>query len=89
MLAGGDKVVSTFLHGPQDVFVIRVQVMVKPKKVKLGVVGLLGFQHYFKLSTLLTYKVGCPLDDVMGLDGCRLQRIPKMNTGVLNIYNSL
>lgn len=73
-LAGGHKVVSTFLHGPQDVFVIRVQVMVKTKEVKLGVTGLLSFQDYLKLSPLLAHKVGCPLHDVMSLDGCWLQK---------------
>lgn len=51
--------------------------MVKTKKVKLGVSGLLSFQDYLKLSPLLTYKVGCPLDDVMGLDGCRLKKVKK------------
>lgn len=71
LLAGGDKVVSTFLHGPQDVFVIRVQVMVETKEVKLGVASLLSFQHYLELSPLLTHEVGCPLNDVVGLDGCR------------------
>lgn len=46
--------------------------MVKTQKVKLGVAGLFGFQDYLELSPLLTHKVGCPLDDVMGLDGRRL-----------------
>lgn len=53
--------------------------MVKAKKVKLGVTGLLSFQDYLKLSPLLTHEVGCPLDDVMGLDGCRLQKCKEMN----------
>lgn len=74
LLVGRAEVVSTFLHGPQDVFVIRVQVMVKAKKVKLGVTGLLSFQHYLKLSPLLTHEVGCPLNNVVSLDGCRLQQ---------------
>lgn len=74
LLAGGDKVVSTFLHGAQDVFVIRVQVMVKTQEVKLGVTRLLSFQHYLKLSSLLAHKAGRPLDDVMSLDGGRLQK---------------
>lgn len=67
------KVVSTFLHGPQDVFVIRVQIMIKAKKVKLGVTGLLRFQHNLKLTPLLAHKFGCPLNDVVSLDGCRLK----------------
>lgn len=91
MLLGGDNVVSTFLHGPQDVFVIRVQVMVKAKKVKLGVVGLLSFQDDLKLSPLLRYKFGGLLDDVVGLDGCRLQKQGHKNEQVcfkMNVSNS-
>lgn len=45
--------------------------MVKTEKVKLGVARLLSFQDYLELSPLLAYKVGSPLDDVVGLDGCR------------------
>lgn len=48
--------------------------MVKTKKVKLGVTRLLRLQHYLKLSPLLTDKVGRLLNDVVGLDGCRLQK---------------
>lgn len=48
--------------------------MVEAKKVELGVTGLLGFQDNLKLSPLLRYEVGCPLDDVVGLNGCRLQK---------------
>lgn len=48
--------------------------MVKTKEVKLGVTRLLRFQHYLKLSPLLTDKVGRLLNDVVGLGGCRLQK---------------
>lgn len=48
--------------------------MVKTKEVKLGVTRLLCLQHYLKLSPLLTDKVGRLLNDVVGLDGCRLQK---------------
>lgn len=48
--------------------------MVKTKEVKLGVTRLLRLQHYLKLSPLLTDKVGRLLNDVVGLDGCRLQK---------------
>lgn len=48
--------------------------MVKTQEVKLGVTGLLSFQDYLKLSSLLAHKVGRPLDDVMSLDGRRLQK---------------
>lgn len=74
LLAAGGGVVSTFLHGAQDVFVIRVQVMVKTQEVKLGVTGLLGFQDDLKLGPLLAHEVGRPLDDVVSLDGRRLQK---------------
>lgn len=78
LLAGGDKVVPAFLHSQQDVFVVRVQVMVKTKKVKLGVTGLLGFQNNLELSPLLADKVGRSLDDIVGLDSRRLQRSEQM-----------
>ncbi len=64
--------------------------MVETKKVKLGVTSLFGFEDNLKLSSLLTYKVGCPLDDVVGLDGCRLQKEKYRNEHVcfnLNIFD--
>ena len=66
--------------------------MVEAEKVKLGVTRLLGLQDYFKLSPLLGYKVCRPLDDVMGLDGCRLGRKrQRISTSVklTSIYVSL
>lgn len=59
--------------------------MVKAKKVKLGVTGLLGFQHYLKLSPLLTHKVGRPLDDVVGFNcrGLERRKSEETNTDVL------
>lgn len=72
-LAVRHHAVSTVLHGPQDVFVVRVQVMVETQEIKLGVPRLLGFQDDLKLGALLAHKVGRPLDDVVGLDGCRLR----------------
>lgn len=74
LLAAGDHVVSAFLHRPQDELVVRVQVMVETEEVKLGVTRLLGFQHNLELSALLAHKVGRPLDDVMSLDGCGLEK---------------
>lgn len=47
--------------------------MVESKKVKLGVTSLLSLQHNLKLRPLLTHEVGRLLNDVVGLDGCRLQ----------------
>lgn len=73
LLAAGRHFVSAFLHRPQDELVVRVQVMVETEEVELGVTRLLGLQHNLKLSALLAHKVGRPLDDVMGLDGCRLE----------------
>lgn len=63
--------------------------MVKTKKVKLGVTSLLSFQDYLKLSPLLTYKVGRPLDDVMGLDGCRLQKSKEHEHVCFKLYTFL
>lgn len=62
--------------------------MVKTEKVELGVTRLLSFQDNLKLCPLLTYKIGCPLDDVVGLDGCRLksQKSQDMNPNVLQLY---
>lgn len=48
--------------------------MVKTQEIKLGVTGLLGLQDNLKLSPLLAHKVGCPLNDVVSLDGGRLQK---------------
>lgn len=47
--------------------------MVKTEKVKLRVSRLLSLQHNLKLSPLLADKVGCPLDDGVGLGCCRLE----------------
>lgn len=72
LLAAWAQLVATLLHGPQHVFVIRVQVVVKAQEVKLGVPRLLGLQHNLKLRPLLADKVGRSLDDVVSLDGGRL-----------------
>lgn len=79
LLCSRGGVVSALLHGPQDVFVVRIQVVVEAQEVKLGVGGLLGLQHNLKLRPLLTDEARCPLDDIMGLDGRWLRnRSPEM-----------
>lgn len=62
--------------------------MVKTEKVELGVTRLLSFQDYLKLCPLLTYKICCPLYDVVGLDGCRLkrQKSQEISLNVLKLY---
>lgn len=58
-------------------FVVRVQVVVEPQEVKLGVPRLLCLQHNFKLGPLLAYKVGGALDNSVRLGGCRLKKMAK------------
>lgn len=60
--------------------------MVKTKKVKLGVTGLLSFQHDLKLSPLLTHEAGRPLDDIMGLNCCWLRKKGKEDLFILRSW---
>lgn len=43
-------------------FVVRVQMMLEVKELKLGILGLFRFDHDLHLTTVFAYKLCCFLD---------------------------
>lgn len=73
LLAVRGRCIAPLLHGPKNMLIVGVQVVVKAQEVELRVSRLLCLQHNLKLGTLFAYKVGSTLDNGVGLDGGRLE----------------